>query len=177
VDRVEEGQEEQDAAKRQFLATFERFRELAGTGPDELEDAYAELADELEDCESRARAVSERIGSIEQVSQDLFDEWQAEIGQMSSADLKRQSQASLEQSRERYGELIGAMKQAESKMEPVLVAFRDHVLFLKHNLNARAVASLQATVVEIEGQVSQLVQDMQASIEKADAFISSLESP
>ena len=66
------------------------------------------------------------------------------------------------------------MRRAEAKMDPVLTAFRDQVLFLKHNLNARAISSLQGTVAQIEGDVGALITDMEASIAEADAFISSL---
>ena len=36
-------------------------------------------------------------------------------------------------------------------MKPVLAAFHDQVLVLKHNLNARAIASLEGTAVTLQG--------------------------
>jgi hypothetical protein len=57
----------------------------------------------------------------------------------------------------------------------VLVSLRDHVLFLKHNLNAQAIASLQGDLSEIEGDVGALIGDMQKAISEADAFIQQLE--
>jgi len=56
-------------------------------------------------------------------------------------------------------------------MQPVLTAFRDQVLFLKHNLNAAAIASLQTTAKGIESDVERLVAEMNASIAEADRFI------
>ena len=56
-------------------------------------------------------------------------------------------------------------------MEPVLNAFRDQVLFLKHNLNATAIASLKGELGMIETDVAALVQDMEASIARSPAFI------
>jgi hypothetical protein len=56
-------------------------------------------------------------------------------------------------------------------MTPVLSAFKDQVLFLKHNLNARAVASLSDTVKGIEGDVGRLIAEMNASIAEANQFI------
>jgi hypothetical protein len=66
------------------------------------------------------------------------------------------------------------MKRAEKKIAPVLSAFRDQVLFLKHNLNAQAVASLQGELVSIESDVASLIREMEASINEADSFIQSL---
>lgn len=176
VDRVEEGREAQTEAKEQFATTLERFQELTGVEPDDLDEAYEDLAEEQESCESSAQEVRERIAGIEEVSADLFEEWEAEIETMSSKDLQRQSRETLTHSKERYAELISAMKKAEERMEPVLTAFRDHVLFLKHNLNARAISSLETTVSQIEDDVARLIAEMQASIEKADEFIASMQS-
>jgi len=59
-------------------------------------------------------------------------------------------------------------------MDPVLSAFRDQVLYLKHHLNARAVASLQDELEAIETDVASLVAEMEASITEANTFISSM---
>ena len=75
----------------------------------------------------------------------------------------------------RDAQLIGAMKRAERKIDPVLAAFRDQVLYLKHNLNAQAIASLQSELASIETDVAKLIKEMEASIKEADAFISSME--
>ena len=59
-------------------------------------------------------------------------------------------------------------------MYPVLDLFRDQVLFLKHNLNARAIAALDTETAAIEAEVRKLIEEMNASIAEADAFISSM---
>ena len=74
-----------------------------------------------------------------------------------------------------YKELIKAMRRAEGKMQPVLVAFRDQVLFLKHNLNAQAISSLQGELGSIQSDVAVLIFDMEASIAKSQAFIEDME--
>ena len=66
-----------------------------------------------------------------------------------------------------YKRLIKAMKRAEKKIQPVLVAFRDQVLYLKHNLNAQAISSLKNELVSIEDNVAGLVREMEASIREA----------
>jgi len=68
------------------------------------------------------------------------------------------------------------MKQAEKRMQPVLTVFHDQVLFLKHNLNAAAIASLKETSAGIESDVSKLIQDMNASISEANTFINQMTS-
>jgi hypothetical protein len=50
------------------------------------------------------------------------------------------------------------------------------VLYLKHNLNARAIASLSGTLGEIETDVETLIRDIDASIAESDRFLASLET-
>ena len=174
VGRVEKGRNEQAEAKEQFQTTLEAFQELTNFDGGDLEKLYKKLNKEYERSESRAEAVTDRLDSIEKVSTDLFDEWQTEIDEMANADLKSKSVTMMSDTRDRYEQLIVKMRGAEEKMAPVLKEFKDHVTFLKHNLNAQAISSLKGTALEIEGDVSRLVEDMQASIEEADEFISSM---
>ena len=66
------------------------------------------------------------------------------------------------------------MTKSSLEIDPVLLAFRDQVLFLKHNLNARAIASLQTELVSVEANVASLIKEMEASIGEADAFIKAM---
>ncbi len=174
-DRIEDGREAQQDAQEQFQDAFERFKTATSFEGGKLEDTYHGLAAELEASEARAADVRERIASIEEVAGDLFAEWEAEIAQISRADLRKKSSQQLAQTRTRYGKLLAVMKRAERKMEPVLVAFRDQVLFLKHNLNASAIASLETQAAGIQSDVDALVRDLQTSIREADAFLATLE--
>ena len=121
-----------------------------------------------------AQAVRDRIDAVESVAEALFKEWQAELDEYTSDSLRRASQKQLSDTRERYEDLMAAMRRAESKIQPVLDAFHDQVLFLKHNLNAKAIASLQDELVSVETDITALVREMQASIDEANAFIESM---
>ena len=123
----------------------------------------------------RAEAVHGRIASVETVAKALFKEWEKELGQYSSDSLRAASQEQLDATRERYTKLVGAMKDAAAKMDPVLAAFKDQTLFLKHNLNARAIASLETDLAKVKTEVAELIQEMEASIAEANAFIDSLQ--
>jgi hypothetical protein len=175
VDRVEEGRAAQRAAKEQFQSALEAFREVSRFEGGDLEDLYDRLVHEYAESEGRVEAVRERVDAIEKVAGDLFDEWEDELGQIQDQDLRRKSEHTMRETRERYAGLLDAMRGAERKMEPVLAVLKDHVLFLKHNLNAEAIASLQGSLVSIEDDVAALIREMEASIAEADAFIAAME--
>ena len=171
VDAVQDARKEQVDAQKQFKTTLQRFQELTGFSGGDLEAKYKKLNSAYEDSVSQADAVRTKIKDVDTVANDLFKEWEKEIGEYESADLKRDSEQKLRDTRKRYEQLFSAMKNAESRMDPVLRKFKDQVLYLKHNLNAQAIASLQATVAGIEGDVSKLISEMEASIREADEFI------
>jgi hypothetical protein len=101
----------------------------------------------------------------------MFAEWKEELKQYSNEDLRKSSETKLNDTKARYNELITVMKDAASKMQPVLTAFNDQVLFLKHNLNAQAISSLQTTAANIQSDVNKLIADMERSIQEANQFI------
>ena len=176
VDRVEEMRDSQQETKEQFASALEHFKAVLKVEGGDLEDKYHQLNDELERSEEQAEEVRERIAAVEDVSEALFDEWQAELSLYSSANLRRSSEQKLKKTRSHYGKLIGAMRRAEAKIDPVLNPLRDQVLYLKHNLNAQAIASLQSELGSIEADVARLIKEMEASISEADGFIRTLTS-
>lgn len=174
VDNIEEARDSQEAAKEQFASALEEFIAVLNYDGGELEARYNALNRELERSEARAEEVRQRIADVERVANALFREWENELDQYSSAELRRESARQLAETQRRYDTLIQAMHRAESRLEPALVPFRDQVLFLKHNLNAQAVASLQDELVVIEADVSALIREMEAAIAEANAFIQAM---
>jgi uncharacterized HAD superfamily protein len=175
VSKVKDARNDQDAAKEQFKTTLQRFQEVTNFNGGELEAKYKKLSDEYDSCVSRADDVHTRIEKIQSVANDMFSEWKTEIGQYTNQDLKRSSQQKLEQTKQRYEQLITVMKKAEDSMKPVLAAFHDQVLYLKHNLNAQAIASLQTTSGKLTTDVNDLIKQMESSIAEADSFVKQIQ--
>lgn len=175
TDRVGDARESQEEAKEQFASALERFKSVVAVDGGSLQDKYDELNDEYELSEKRAEAVKDRIDSVEDVAGALFEEWAAEIKQYTSAKLRSSSQAKLTATKRKYSGLIRAMRKAEKKMYPVLSAFKDQVLYLKHNLNAKAIAALEGELSTIRSDVDVLIKEMDKSIAEADEFIKTLE--
>ena len=175
VYRVEKARDTQEETKEQFKSALEQFTAATNFDGGDLEATYKRLNDAYEASVAKAEEVRSRIADIESVSEALFTEWKQEITQYSSAALKQSSQKKLDATQMHYRQLIASMKQAEGKIEPILTVFHDQVMFLKHNLNARAIASLKGELSTIKSDVSALVVSMEQSINEANAFISTME--
>jgi hypothetical protein len=172
--RVTDARDAQAEARDQFADALEAFRSVQDFDGGDLEKLYRKLRRELDESEAAVAAVKNRIVQVERVSGDLFREWRTEARSMEDRELRAESERLLAETQERYQTLIAAMKRAESRMDPVLSRFRDRVTFLKHNLDARAIASLTGALSTIETDVASLVEEMERSIAEADAFLGAM---
>jgi Skp family chaperone for outer membrane proteins len=176
IDRVEDAKKSQEDAQQQFSSALDEFSQLINFNGGKLQDVYRQLKDQFEASENSAASVTVRIDKVESVAEALFDEWQEELEKYTNKTLKRDSQRKLKDTQRRYQSLLSAMRKAESKMDPVLSALRDNVLYLKHNLNASAVGALQGEFSEIKKEINQLVSEMNKAIAESNSFIFSIKS-
>ncbi|AZZ37370.1 DUF2959 domain-containing protein [Bdellovibrio sp. qaytius] len=140
-----------------------------------LEKAYKSLDSSYKDAEKSVANVQNHINKLEVLSGDLFAEWEKEIKEISSRDLRMKSSESLLNTQKKYNTYHDSLKKSEAKMAPVLARLKDQTLFLKHNLNAKVVAGLKTESDKIQTDINVLIKDMNESIAKADDMIKELE--
>jgi hypothetical protein len=175
VDRVAAARKEQAETQPIFASALDELRALVAIEGGELETQHDRMNASYQAAERQANEVRARVKAVDDVGRRLFAEWEKELTLYESADLRRRSAEQLSRTQADYERLLAAMNRAAGKMEPVLSLYRDQVLFLKHNLNARAITSLDIERTRIESRVETLVAEMNAAIAEADAFIASME--
>lgn len=174
VDNVKSAAAAQEEAKQQFSSALEQFKSVVNYDGGDLEKMYNKLNGEYETSESRAETVRSRIQSVKNVATALFGEWKGEIEEISDASLKAKSQQLLDKTKSSYDQLATRMDAAAGSMDPVLRSFKDRTLFIKHNLNAQAIASLKGTELELGQEIDALIKQMESSIAEADKFIAEI---
>ena len=174
VDRVEEARDSQADAQQQFKSALEQFSSVIEMKNTDLKKAYTTLEKEYIQSKKAAEKVSERIDGEEDVSEDLFYEWNKELDQYDNRDLRRASEKQLRQTRARYDKMVSSMRAAEQSMEPILKSLHDNVLFLKHNLNAQAIGSLQGEFSSLKLQIEGLISKMKKAIDQSNSFIAQM---
>ncbi len=172
---VKSARDAQSEAKKEITDALTEFGKVVNYQGGDLETQYKRLSKQLDDSEDAAKNVKKRVAEVQDVGEALFREWRGELAKYQNPELRSKSEAQLKTTRVRYDQMIGAMKQAEARLDPALQPLRDQVLYLKHNLNSRAIAGLKGEVAKVDTQVNQLVADLNRAIAEADRFIADLD--
>lgn len=162
---------DQEEAEEAFTDALTRVKALTGFDGGDLEREYDKLKGAYEDAESATGDIDSRMDEIETVAADLFAEWEQEISEMQSASLKGSSRRKLRDTQARYDRMHQSLVATRASMDPALSLLKDHVLYLKHNLNAAAVGSLGDAMRDIESEIEELKRSIQRSIEEAQGFL------
>jgi len=174
VDRVEDTRDAQNEAQQQFNSALEELSALINFNGGELETIYNNLNDQYAASTEAKELVSKRIDNVESVAQALFSEWEDEINQYSNATFKRNSSKQLNDTKRLYARMLRSMHQSEKKMDPVLAALNDNVLYLKHNLNANAVNAIEVEFKQLKQEIAVLIKEVNQSIAESNKFIETL---
>lgn len=169
--RVDASREEQKEAGETFRDALERLRALYAVDGGKLEKQYDLMKASYDKSHRQSEDVKKSIRQVEDVAGDLFVEWEKEAGEIETVSLRAKSREQLAETRRRYADMHASLKKSEARMEPVLAKFHDQVLFLKHNLNAQAIASLKGESLNIQKEIERLIGEMNQSIAESDKFI------
>ncbi len=174
VSNVEDARDSQAETKEQLVTAYEELTALIGFDGGKLEAQYKRLSREVERSQDTIDELDGHLEDIDRVSNDLFEEWQAELDQYNSASLRADQARKLSLSRKQFATMRDRMQQARDRVDPVMAVLNDNVLYLKHSLNAQALDALRGQATLLEGQVDALIRDMQAAIDEADTFIANM---
>lgn len=174
ITRVEAASESQQETAKEFRSALEEFKSVTNFSGGDLEAKFNKLNAAYEGSEDAANNVSSRVDRVVDATNKLLKEWREELNEYHDPVFKKRATGQFDQTRLQAEKLIAAMRKAEEKTTPVLAAFRDQVLFLKHNLNMQAISSLELESASIEQDVSELIRDMETSISEAEEFVKEL---
>ena len=173
-DRITDAKNDQKKAGETFTDALDRLRAVYQVDGGELAKRYDKLKSSYDDAESDAKKVHQSIVKVETVANDLFEEWAKEDDEIKTSDLRSKSREQLAATKARYQDLHASLKTAETRMDPILSAFKDQVLYMKHNLNTQAIVSLKGETLNIEKDIRLLIERMNKSIAESDKFIAQL---
>jgi len=175
IDRVEEARDAQQLSQQEFKDALDQLSQLLNFHGGNLQQQYESLASQYQDSQQAAAEVSQRIDKVELVAFDLFAEWETELSQYQNKQLRTDSKKKLLETKRQFSSLVKVMRKAESKMPPVLRVLNDNVLYLKHNLNAKAVGAIGVEFGMLQQDVNNLLTEMNRAIAESNQFIATMQ--
>lgn len=167
-------QEEQEDTSEAFKDALTQLKEIYNFDGGDLEKQYNKFNSSYKDAEEESNELKSRVAKVNKVASDLFEEWKSELNEIKDSSLRAKSSEKLSDTKARYRTLEKQLKSSEKKIDPVLARLKDQVLYLKHNLNAKAIAGLKSETGKIESDIEDLIRDVEKSSKEAEALIKTL---
>ena len=174
VANIEEVQDDQKDVEKAFSSALDRIRKEYSLKEPDLEEFYDDLSADYQRAQKKAEQLTARIDKVETIAQDLFAEWEDEADDIKTDRYRQDSLQKLKATKSKFKPMLASMRGVEKSMTPVLSKFNDQVLYLKHNLNAKALGAFKKEFVTVEAEIKALVADIEKSTARADEFMSQM---
>jgi len=171
IGEVRDARHSLEEVRQQFQSAMEKFNTVLTSKEGKLDKKYRTLKSENEKTERKAGEIQKSIDSVTRVAESLFAEWEAELNQYHSENLRSGSELRMHEAKDQFNKFINAMTLANEKAGPVLAAFSDLVLFSRHNLNTETAESLSIEMEAAAEKVASFYQDADGAMGEADALI------
>ncbi|MSR62254.1 MAG: DUF2959 family protein [Planctomycetes bacterium] len=177
LDSVQVAQEECVGAREDFGAAFHLYQRLTAPQAVELEELSGDFEDALDACRERAQDLGLRIDAAQKESAALFQGWNEELAHFSGDTLRKKSAAMLQDTQARAQRVAGALEGVRKRMEPVVLKLSDYALFFHHNLNARAIATLEDTYKDFDAEFRALDRELEQALSESQTFLTAFAEP
>ena len=171
VARVRASEKELERARADFGQAFTLYQRLTSPQAVELEDLSADFRDEVKDCAGRTREQGKRIDAVRAEKEALIQGWSGELASFSSETMRKKSAAMMQDTEARSQRVLAALEGVQHRMQPVLLKLQDYELFFHHNLNARAIATLEDTYKDFDAEFRALEREFERARAEVEAFL------
>lgn len=178
VDAVEKVSTEIDASKGSMLAAIQKLQ--AVTAPDFKGDAvtaYKDLEQTIDDSDDQANEFRKSVEKMQAAAEPVFEQWTKDLEAYSNPEMRARSQQRLASARERYDAVVAAVEPVLVEYETINQTLHDHALFLSHDMNPAAVATIQGDVRSVAKEASALDGSFNTAKAAARSYVDSAAQP
>lgn len=176
TDHVLNVRDAQSSVSQKFTVALEQFQVSSTLRGVMLEEKYKELQNLYAACDSSTGKLESEIDKLNNVLDAMFEEWQGELEGYSDPQLRRASEDRLNRTMARYDKLVMGFERGTENIYPALKAYKDQLLFVKHNLNAQADGSVKQEFGKFQSQITSLLRQLDASMAECDSFIALIQA-
>ena len=157
------------------MSTYDALRRVLRHEGENAGVIHQEFLNEVDSSAKRAEELRTRVTELGQQAGDFFAEWDVELEQFTSQNMRKRSELMLKGSRESFDDFVVQLARTHDQMQVILVAWRDYMLFFSHNLNARAIKTLEIENEDFAQDFEDLREALADSEARAEKFLKVLE--
>jgi len=172
--RIERVQAETAIAKDSVHAALTDLCTLVSPGfKGDAATEFAKFLAASEASEEQAEKLRDITDPMQDSASKLFQRWTKDMEAFGNSRMRQRSQSRLDETRTRFQSIVGATQAAQIALDAFHDDMRDHALFLRHDLNSDAVASIRADVRALNDQIRGLDTRFDATTAAARSYVES----
>ena len=162
------------AAKQQIKDTLVAYNLLVGNKVEDPKKTYKDLQKGIENTDKKVADVDQKVAAMQKEADLLFADWASNLASISSEELRKRSEERLNETRERYNGILAAGDKAGKVFNPFIASLKDQVVYLGHDLNPSALASLKPDADKLNKEAEVLFKKIDETVDEASGYITSL---
>ena len=135
--------------------------------------AYASFIDAIQSSEKQEAQLIASVVPMKAAAQAVFSDWTADLRAFRSEHMRENSQARLDDTLARYGELLTELEPAQEGLNLFNAVLHDHALFLGNDFNAASVSALGSDYANLQRRMAMLDQQFLSSQQAAKRYVMS----
>ena len=139
--------------------------------------AYGAFVEAVDACEAQAASLAENVEGMKATADVVFEAWAHDLESYSSTEMRLRSHERMDKSKMMYRDIVLKVEPAHKHLTEYCSALRDHAFFLSHDFNAAAIASLEPDLRRLGLQSSDLMKELQATMDSLESYIRATSLP
>jgi len=135
--------------------------------------AYASFIDAIQSSEKQEAQLIASVVPMKAAAQAVFADWTADLRAFRSEQMRENSQARLDDTLARYGELLTELEPAQEGLHMFNAVLHDHALFLGNDFNTASVNALESDYASLQRRKAMLDQQFVSSQQAAKRYVMS----
>lgn len=135
--------------------------------------AYASFIDAIQSSEKQEAQLIASVVPMKAAAQAVFSDWTADLRAFRSEQMRESSQARLDDTLARYGELLNELEPAQDGLSMFNAVLHDHALFLGNDFNTASVNALESDYANLQRRMAMLDQQFISSQQAAKRYVMS----
>ncbi len=161
-----------ELSKERIAIALETLHTLVA--PDFVGDAvivYSDMLRAIERSDAQMRELRSSVTSMKVSAGPVFAQWTEDLDQFNGEAMRRRSQARLDETRQRYKDIVDSVDPALAGFERFNSSMRDHALFLGHDFNPTAISEIEGDIRTLTNLVSEVNDDFDDCLEAARVYV------